>query len=72
MDVETFHQFAGDGLPVDENERKEIDAVVTGTPGEVSSDLLQAIREARRWVEQETVAEVVLGLRPTANIKGGR
>jgi hypothetical protein len=33
-------------------------------PGEVGADLLGAIRNAERWVEQETVAEeLLLGLR---------
>jgi hypothetical protein len=41
-------------------------------PGEVGADLLGAIRNAERWVEQETVAEEILGLRGCVGVNSGR
>jgi hypothetical protein len=62
MDVGTFERFVDEGLPLPEGEREEIASLVAMSPGEVGSDVLQAIYEAGRWVEQESVAEGVLQL----------
>jgi hypothetical protein len=61
MDVPTYRRFVGAGLPLPAEEGKEIDALLARTGGEAGSDLLAAIREAGVWVEQEAVAERVLG-----------
>ncbi|MDD5306007.1 MAG: DUF2220 family protein [Deltaproteobacteria bacterium] len=63
MDVAIFQRFVNEGLPLTESESEEIRSLVTMSPAEVGVDLLRAIREAGRWVEQELVAEGVLGLR---------
>ena len=65
MDVETFERFAAAGLPLPECEREEIESVLSASPDALGGDLLGAIRDAGRWIEQETVAEEVLGLRTT-------
>ncbi len=46
-----------------EGEREEIKSLLSASSGEVATELLGTIRDAERWVEQETVAEEVLGLR---------
>ena len=63
MDVQTFKRFQTAGLPLPEGEREEIKSLLSASSGEVATELLGAIRDAERWVEQETVAEEVLGLR---------
>jgi len=61
MDVPTFDRFKESGLPLPDGERTEIESLLAASPDEVATDLLRAIREAGRWVEQETVAEDLLG-----------
>lgn len=61
MDTPTFQRFADQGLPLPEGEPREIESLLTAAPGDVCHDLLHAIRRAGRWVEQETVAEHLLG-----------
>ena len=62
-------QFKEAGLPLPDGERTEIESLLAASPGEVSTDLLRAIRDAGRWVEQETVAEGLLsGGRPPAGL----
>jgi hypothetical protein len=63
MDVGTFERFVDQGQQLPEGERAEIASLITRAPGEVGTDLLRVIHEAGRWVEQESVAEEVLGLR---------
>jgi len=63
MDPETFDRFAPEGLPLPAGEAQEIEALITASPADPATDLLRAIRVAERWVEQESVAEEVLGLR---------
>jgi hypothetical protein len=62
MDVPTFERFVDAGLPLPDGEREEIAALLASSPGEAASELLRAIHEAGRWVEQETVAEQLLHL----------
>ena len=69
MDVATFERFVAAGLPLPEGEREEIESLLSTPPGDVGSDLLRAIRDAGRWVEQESVAEEVLGLREGVGVK---
>ena len=45
-------------------EWEEIDLLLRQSPGAIGSDLLDAIRQAGRWVEQEAVAEAVVNLHP--------
>jgi hypothetical protein len=63
MDVETFRCTALTGIPLPPGEREEIDSLLRQSPGAIGSDLLDAIRQAGRWVEREAVAESVLDLR---------
>lgn len=63
MDAATFERFVDEGLPLPEGERDELAGLLAASPGEVGADLLRAVHEAGRWVEQESVAEGVLGLR---------
>jgi Wadjet protein JetD, C-terminal len=63
MDVPTFERFAHAGLPLPDGELEEIDSLLAEPSAAVGTDLLGAIRGAKRWVEQETVAEELLGLR---------
>jgi hypothetical protein len=67
MDAPTFERFAHLGLPLPDGELEEIDSLLAKASPEVGADLIGAIRDAKRWVEQETVAEEVLRLR-----EGGR
>jgi hypothetical protein len=60
MDVATFTRFAAAGLPLPEGERDEIRALLAASSADACADLLEAIRDAGRWVEQETVAEAML------------
>ncbi len=60
MDAETFHRAAPEGISLPPGEREEIELLLRHSPGAVGSDLLEAIRQAGRWVEQEAVAETVL------------
>jgi len=60
MDLPTFERFQEAGLPLPDGERAEIESLLAASPEEVSADLLRAIRDAGRWVEQETVAEELL------------
>jgi hypothetical protein len=69
MDVPTFERFADAGLPLPDGEREEIAALLAAAPGEAASDLLRAIHDAGRWVEQETVAE---GLPSLDHLETGR
>lgn len=63
MDVPTFERFAQVGLPLPDGEIEEIDSLLAKPSAEVGTDLLGAILDAKRWVEQESVAEEMLGLR---------
>ncbi len=60
MDPATFQRLSHAGLPLPPGEREEIDALLRQSPAAVGSDLLEAIRRAGVWVEQEAVAERVL------------
>jgi len=61
MDPETLRRFSAEGLPLPPGEREEI-GILLGRPGDdIGNDLLAAIRDAGKWVEQETVADAVLG-----------
>lgn len=62
MDEATYRRHAPLGQPLPAEEREEVRALAAASPGEVGSGLLQAMSDAGRWVEQETVAEEVLGL----------
>lgn len=64
MDSQTFERHRDSGVPLADGEREEIEALLSAAPGDAGTDLLRAIRDAGCWVEQETVAEGVLGLRP--------
>ncbi len=61
MDPATFERFVDRGLPLAAGEAEEIESLLAASPGEAAGDLLHAIHGAGRWVEQETVAEEVLG-----------
>jgi Uncharacterized protein conserved in bacteria C-term(DUF2220) len=61
MDLPTFERFKEAALPLPDGERAEIESLLAASPDEISADLLGAIRDAGRWVEQETVAEELLG-----------
>ena len=67
MDVSTFERFVGAGLALPDGEREEIESLLSASAGALGGDLLVAIRDAGRWIEQETVAEEVLGLRHGAS-----
>jgi hypothetical protein len=60
MDVRTFESCRSSGLPLSPGEAEDIQRVISASVDEVGSDLLRAILKARRWVEQEAVAEQVL------------
>lgn len=60
----SFERFAQTGLPLPAAEREEIESVLATAPSEVG-----AIRDAEGWIERETVAEEVLGLRGGVNPK---
>jgi hypothetical protein len=61
MDLPTFERFKEAGLSLPDGERAEIESLLAASPDEISADLLGAIRDTGRWVEQETVAEELLG-----------
>lgn len=63
MDSQTFERYRETGVRLVDGEREEVDALLSAAPGDVGNDVLRAIRDAGCWVEQETVAEDVLGLR---------
>ena len=63
MDVPTFERFAEAGLPLPQTEIDEVASLLLKAPTDAGCELLRAIGAAGRWVEQETVAEHVLGLR---------
>lgn len=63
MDVATFERCADAGIPLPGSEREEIELLLSASSGDIGSDLLRAICDAKRWVEQEAVAEETLGLR---------
>jgi len=67
MDVATFKLCASAALPLPDGECEEIDRLLSATDGEVCTDLLRAIRQSRQWLEQEAVAEVVLGVKPLSD-----
>ncbi|MCU0723901.1 MAG: DUF2220 domain-containing protein, partial [Planctomycetes bacterium] len=60
MDPETFSRHLQVGLPLEKEEKVEIEGLLARSKGEIGSDLLSAILEAGCWVEQEAVAETVL------------
>lgn len=64
MAPETLLQFKGQGLPLPPEERKEIEILLDKPGDDIGDALLAAIRDAGVWVEQETVADMVLGLPP--------
>ena len=61
MDPETLRRFSAEGLPLPSGEREEIEILLKRPRDDVGNDLLAAIRDAGKWVEQETVADAVLG-----------
>lgn len=61
MDPETLRRLEAEGLPLPPGEREEIEILLKRPRDDVGNDLLVAIRDAGRWVEQETVADAVLG-----------
>lgn len=60
MGREIFLRFSAEGLPLLPGEREEIEALLRKPEGNVGDDLLAAIRDLGKWVEQETVADAVL------------
>jgi len=60
MDRETLRRFSTEGLPLPPGEREEIETLLKKPKGNVGDDLLAAIRDTGKWVEQETVADAVL------------
>jgi hypothetical protein len=64
MDVATFERCAAAALPLPAGEREQIESLVSFSEEEVCADLLKAICAAGQWIEQEAVAEEVLGLGP--------
>jgi hypothetical protein len=60
MDRETFRRFSPEGLPLPPGEKEEIETFLKKPRGNVGDDLLVAIRDTGKWVEQETVADAVL------------
>ncbi len=67
MDVPTFEQCATVALPLPDSECGEIDRLLAASDAQVGSDLLRTLRQSRRWLEQEAVAEEVLGVRPVSD-----
>ena len=63
MDPETLRRFSAEGLPLPPGEREEIEILLKRSVDDIGNDLLAAIRDAGKWVEQETVADVLLGPR---------
>jgi len=63
MDRETFLRFSPEGLPLPPGEMEEIERLLKKPKGNVGEDLLAVIRDAGKWVEQETVADAVLARR---------
>lgn len=61
MDPETLRRLEAEGLPLPPGEREEIEILLKRPKGDVGNELLGAIRDAGKWVEQETVADAVLG-----------
>lgn len=66
MDRETFRRFSPEGLPLPPGEKEEIGTLLKKPRGNVGDDLLAAIRDTGKWVEQETVADAVLRSDKTA------
>ena len=66
MDRETFRRFSPEGLPLPPGEKEEIGTLLKKLRGNVGDDLLAAIRDTGKWVEQETVADAVLRSDKTA------
>jgi hypothetical protein len=61
MDVRTFERCRDASIPLPVGEQEEIDKLLSAaTDDDVCDDLLRTIRDAGRWVEQETVAERML------------
>jgi len=60
MDRETFHRFSPEGLPLPPGEKEEIETLLKKPEGNVGEDLLAAILDSEKWVEQESVADAVL------------
>jgi hypothetical protein len=71
MDVPTYRRFAESGLPLRAEEKKEIDAVLRASGDGTGSELLAAILEKGKWIEQETVADGVLAVSASAGSPGG-
>jgi hypothetical protein len=65
MDPETLQRFSAEGLPLPSSEREEIEILLKRPVDDIGNDLLTAIRDAGKWVEQETVADAIFGLGPT-------
>src|SRR5205807_1782665 len=61
MDLPTFERFKEAGLPLPDGERAEIASLLAASPDEVATDLLRAMLDSGRGIEQETVAEELLG-----------
>jgi hypothetical protein len=60
MEPETLRRFEAEGLPLPSGERDEIEILLKRPGGDIGNDLLAAIRDAGKWVEQESVADAVL------------
>jgi len=67
MDVSTFERCATLALPLPDSECDEIDRLLAASDGQVGSDLLRTLRQSRQWLEQEAVAEEVLGVKPVSD-----
>jgi hypothetical protein len=65
MDPETLRRFSAEGLPLPPGEREEIEILLKRPGDDIGNDLLAAIRDAGKWVEQETVADAILGPEPS-------
>jgi hypothetical protein len=63
MDPETLRRFSAEGLPLPPGEREEIEILLKRPVDDIGNDLLAAIRDAGKWVEQETVADAILSRR---------
>ncbi len=61
MDPGTLRRFSSEGIPLSREEREEIDRLLGKRAEEPGNDLLAALRDIGKWVEQETVADGIAG-----------
>jgi hypothetical protein len=65
MDVETHRRFAGDGRPIEADERGRIARLVAiDDPAAPCHDLLVELHRTGTWIEQETFSHLVLVAEP--------